>query len=43
MTKRLRLIATSLFALMMTSTMWLGCSESLTDFAETEVDDALIA
>ncbi|NNE47653.1 MAG: hypothetical protein HKN37_13445 [Rhodothermales bacterium] len=43
MTKRLRLLAASLFALTMTSTMWLGCSDTLTDFTEIEVDDALVA
>ncbi len=43
MTHRIRFTVSSLFVALITSALWFGCAESLTDFEETEVDDALIA
>jgi len=43
MKQRTRFIASSLSVFLIASVLLFGCSESLTDFEETEVDDALIA
>ena len=43
MMQKTRFTVTSLFSLLLISGMWIGCSDSITDFEETEVDDALIA